>query len=277
MALPFPSGAHLPPVALTIAGSDSGGGAGIQADLKTFCALGVYGASVLTALTAQNTVGVQGVHTVPPEFIAQQFDSVCTDLPVAAAKVGMLATSEVIGVVARKIRQHRLERLVVDPVMVAKSGDRLLAPEAREALVRQLLPLAEVLTPNAEEARDLLGGKPIQGLDDMKEAARALHRLGPRHVLLKGGHITRGAADVLFDGEEITVLEGRRVDTPHTHGTGCTLSSAIAAGLALGLPVREAVRAAKEYIQGAIENALALGKGRGPLNHMYRSCQKVPA
>lgn len=275
--MPFPSGAHLPPVALTIAGSDSGGGAGIQADLKTFCALGVYGASVLTALTAQNTVGVQGVHAVPPEFIAQQFDSVCTDLPVAAAKVGMLATSEVIGVVARKIRQHRLERLVVDPVMVAKSGDRLLAPEAREALVRQLLPLAEVLTPNAEEARDLLGGKPIQGLDDMKEAARALHRLGPRHVLVKGGHITRGAADVLFDGEEITVLEGRRVDTPHTHGTGCTLSSAIAAGLARGQPVREAVRAAKEYIQGAIENALALGKGRGPLNHMYRSCQKVPA
>lgn len=275
--MPFPSGAHLPPVALTIAGSDSGGGAGIQADLKTFCALGVYGASVLTALTAQNTVGVQGVHAVPPEFIAQQFDSVCTDLPVAAAKVGMLATSEVIGVVARKIRQHRLERLVVDPVMVAKSGDRLLAPEAREALVRQLLPLAEVLTPNAEEARDLLGGKPIQGLDDMKEAARALHRLGPRHVLVKGGHITRGAADVLFDGEEITVLEGRRVDTPHTHGTGCTLSSAIAAGLAQGQPVREAVRVAKEYIQGAIENALALGKGRGPLNHMYRSCQKVPA
>lgn len=277
MALPFPSGAHLPPVALSIAGSDSGGGAGIQADLKTFCALGVYGASVLTALTAQNTVGVQGVHTVPPEFIAQQFDSVCTDLPVAAAKVGMLATSEVIGVVARKIRQHRLERLVVDPVMVAKSGDRLLAPEAREALVRQLLPLAEVLTPNAEEARDLLGGKSIQGLDDMKEAARALHRLGPRHVLVKGGHLTRGAADILFDGEEITVLEGRRVDTPHTHGTGCTLSSAIAAGLARGQPVREAVRAAKEYIQGAIENALALGKGRGPLNHMYRSCQKVTA
>jgi len=275
--LPLPPGTQLPPVVLTIAGSDSGGGAGIQADLKTFCALGVYGASVLTALTAQNTLGVQGVHAVPPGFIAQQFDSVCSDLPVAAAKVGMLATSEVIRVVAEKIRQHRLERLVVDPVMVAKSGDRLLAPEAREALVRQLLPLAEVLTPNTEEARDLLGGRSIQTLDDMKEAARALHRLGPRHVLVKGGHITLGAADVLFDGRELAVFEGRRVETPHTHGTGCTLSAAIAAGLALGQPVREAVSAAKEFIQGAIENALPLGRGRGPLNHMYRSCQRVDA
>ena len=275
--MPLPPGTQLPPVVLTIAGSDSGGGAGIQADLKTFCALGVYGASVLTALTAQNTLGVQGVHAVPPGFIAQQFDSVCSDLPVAAAKVGMLATSEVIRVVAEKIRQHRLERLVVDPVMVAKSGDRLLAPEAREALVRQLLPLAEVLTPNTEEARDLLGGRSIQTLDDMKEAARALHRLGPRHVLVKGGHITLGAADVLFDGRELAVFEGRRVDTPHTHGTGCTLSAAIAAGLALGQPVREAVSAAKEFIQGAIENALPLGRGRGPLNHMYRSCQRVDA
>lgn len=275
MALPY--GEHLPPVALTIAGSDSGGGAGIQADLKTFCAMGVYGTSILTALTAQNTVGVQGVHAVPTDFIARQFDSVCSDLPAAAAKVGMLATSEVIEVVARKIRQYRLQRLVVDPVMVAKSGDRLLAPEARDALIRELLPLAEVLTPNTEEARDLLGGKPIQGLDGMKEAARALHRLGPRCVLVKGGHITRGAADVLFDGEEATVFEGRRVDTPHTHGTGCTLSAAIAAGLARGRPIREAVSAAKEYIQGAIENALPIGKGRGPLNHMYRSCQRVDA
>ena len=277
MALPFPSGSHLPPVALTIAGSDSGGGAGIQADLKTFSALGVYGASILTALTAQNTVGVQGVHAVPPAFIALQFDSVCSDLPVAAAKVGMLATAEVIQVVAEKIRQHRLKRLVVDPVMVAKSGDRLLAPDACEALVRQLLPLAEVLTPNTEEARDLLGGRFIQNLDDMKEAARALYRLGPRHVLVKGGHITQGAADVLFDGREVAVFEGRRVDTPHTHGTGCTLSAAIAAGLAQGQSVREAVSAAKEFVQGAIENALPLGKGRGPLNHMYRSFQRVDA
>jgi len=273
----FRTGFDLPPVALTIAGSDSGGGAGIQADLKTFCAFGVYGASVITALTAQNTLGVQGVHGVPPDFIALQFDSVCGDLPVAAAKVGMLATAEIVEVVARKIREHRLERLVVDPVMVAKSGDRLLAPEAREALIRELLPLAEVLTPNTEEARDLLGGGPIGGIEEMKEAARALHRLGPRHVLVKGGHITRGAADVLFDGREIAVLGGRHVDTPHTHGTGCTLSSAIAAGLALGRPVREAAAAAKEYIQGAIESALPLGKGRGPLNHMYRSVQRMSA
>lgn len=267
----------LPPVALTIAGSDSSGGAGIQADIKTFCALGVYGASVITALTAQNTVGVQGVHAVPPDFIALQFDSVCTDLPVAAAKVGMLASSEVIEVVARKIREYRLERLVVDPVMVAKSGDRLLAPAARDSLVRHLLPLAEVLTPNTEEAQDLLGGKPIRNIEEMEEAARALHRLGPRHVLVKGGHITGGAEDVLFDGREITVFAGRRVDTPHTHGTGCTLSSAIAAGLSRSQSVREAVGAAKEYIQGAIERSLPLGKGRGPLNHMYRSFQRMSA
>ena len=268
---------HLPPVALAIAGSDSGGGAGIQADLKTFSAFGVFGATVLTALTAQNTVGVQGVHPVPVEFIAQQFDSVCSDLPVAAAKVGMLATSEVIEVVARKIAQHRLPHLVLDPVMVAKSGDRLLAPEAREALVRLLFPLAEVVTPNVEEASDLLQGKRVGNLEDMKAAAHSLHALGARCVLLKGGHITRGAADVLYDGSETLVFEGRHVATPHTHGTGCTLSSAIAAGLALGKPVREAVAEAKAYIQGAIEHALPLGKGRGPLHHMYRQCAEERA
>ncbi|MEK6711654.1 MAG: bifunctional hydroxymethylpyrimidine kinase/phosphomethylpyrimidine kinase, partial [Nitrospinota bacterium] len=227
--------------------------------------------------TAQNTVGVQGVHAVPVDFIAQQFDSVCSDLPVAAAKVGMLATSGVIEAVARKVQQYRLRHLVLDPVMVAKSGDRLLAPEAREALAGLLLPLAEVLTPNIEEARDLLGGKPARNVEEMQEAARALHRMGPRYVLLKGGHLTQGAADVLFDGKAFTIFEGRRVDTPHTHGTGCTLSSAIAAGLAQGKTVHEAVGAAKEYVQGAIENALALGRGRGPLNHMYRSLQRVSA
>ncbi len=259
-----------PPVALTIAGSDSGGGAGIQADLKTFSAFGVYGTSVITALTAQNTVGVQGVHAVPVDFIARQFDSVCSDFPVASAKVGMLATTEVIEVVAEKIAFHRVPHLVVDPVMVAKSGDRLLAADACETLSRQLFPLAEIVTPNIEEASDLLGGTDIETIDQMKEASKRLHELGCGHILLKGGHMTKGAIDVLYDGDEIFIFEGRHVDTPHTHGTGCTLSSAIAAGLALGNSVREAVSEAKAFIQGAIENALPLGKGRGPLNHMYR-------
>ncbi len=230
----------------------------------------MFGASAITALTAQNTQGVQGVHPVPPEFVARQIDSVCTDLPVAAAKIGMLATAEVIEAVAESVSRHRLERLVLDPVMVAKSGDRLLAPEARESLVRLLFPLAEVVTPNAEEASDILEGAPVSNLAQMEEAARRLGGLGARFVLLKGGHITNGAVDVLYDGRGIETFEGRRVDTPHTHGTGCTLSSAIAAGLARGRPVREAVAEAKEYIQGAIERSLALGKGRGPLHHMYR-------
>ena len=266
-----------PPVALTIAGSDSGGGAGIQADLKTFSAFGVYGASVITALTAQNTVGVQGVHGAPPDFIAAQFDSVCTDLDVASAKIGMLATVDVIEVVAAKLREHALARVVLDPVMVAKSGDRLLAPDARDALVENLFPLAEVVTPNTEEARDILETGEIENLAQMKNAARALHGRGAKCVLLKGGHITDGAVDIFFDGENEVALEGRRIDTPHTHGTGCTLSSAIAAGLALGEPTTSAVRGAKDFIQGAIENALAIGNGRGPLNHMYRQTkQKAP-
>lgn len=261
---------RLPPVALTIAGSDSGGGAGVQADLKTFTAFGVYGASVLTALTAQNTVGVQAIHTIPLDFIAQQIDSVCSDFPVAATKVGMLATAEVIETVAKKSAEYKLPHLVLDPVMVAKSGDRLLAPGARNALVKLLFPLSEIITPNVEEARDLLGGAAISNVEEMIEATRKLHGLGAPCVLLKGGHLTDGAVDVLFDGKETTLHEGNRVDTPHTHGTGCTLSSAIASGLALGRSVKEAVAEAKGYIQGAIERSLSLGKGRGPLDHMYR-------
>ena len=261
---------RLPPVALTIAGSDSGGGAGVQADLKTFTAFGVYGASVLTALTAQNTVGVQAVHAVPLDFIARQIDSVCSDFPVAATKVGMLATAAVIETVAEKSTEHKLPHIVLDPVMVAKSGDRLLAPDARDALVKHLFPLSEIITPNVEEARELLGGEKILNVEAMREATLKLHGLGARCVLLKGGHVTEGAVDVLFDGKEITLFKGHRVDTPHTHGTGCTLSSAIASGLALGRSLKEAVAEAKKYIQGAIDNSLPLGKGRGPLNHMYR-------
>lgn len=258
------------PVALSIAGSDSGGGAGIQADLKTFSAFGVYGTTVITALTSQNTLGVHSIHPVPPDFIASQFDSVCSDFPVAASKVGMLATSEVIEVAAKKISEHGLAHLVVDPVMVAKSGDRLLAAGAVSALVDLLFPLAEIVTPNTEEASDILGIDPITNLDEMKNAARLLFKLGAKSVLLKGGHITKGATDVFYDGGEPEIFEGRHIDTPNTHGTGCTLSSAIAAGLAGGETTRDAVRSAKKFIQGAIENALPLGSGHGPLNHMYR-------
>ena len=260
----------IPPIALTIAGSDSGGGAGVQADLKTFAALGVYGASVVTALTAQNTVGVQEVHNAPPDFIGAQFDSVCSDLEVASVKIGMLATGEVIEVVAEKLEAYAVARVVLDPVMAAKSGDPLLEPDAREALVEKLFPLAEIVTPNTEEARDILRIQEIRNLEDMKNAARMLRDRGAGRVLLKGGHIAEGAADVFFDGQDEIILKGRRIDTPHTHGTGCTLSSAIAAGLALGESPIEAARRAKRYIQGAIENSLAIGNGRGPLDHMYR-------
>ncbi|MBT3352547.1 MAG: bifunctional hydroxymethylpyrimidine kinase/phosphomethylpyrimidine kinase [Nitrospinaceae bacterium] len=259
------------PVALSIAGSDSGGGAGIQADLKTFSAFGVFGTTVITALTSQNTRGVHSTHPVPPDFIASQFDSVCTDFPVAATKVGMLATSEVIEVVAKKVAEHNLTHLVLDPVMVSKSGARLLAAGAVGAMVDLLFPLAEIITPNTEEASDILGIDPITNLDEMKNAAHLLFKLGAKSVLLKGGHITKGAIDVFFEGGEPIIFEGRHIDTPNTHGTGCTLSSAIAAGLAGGETIREAVKGAKEFIQGAIENALPLGSGHGPLNHMYRN------
>jgi len=259
------------PVALTIAGSDSSGGAGIQADLKTFSAFGVYGATVITALTSQNTLGVHEHHPVPSDFIASQFDSVCSDFPVAASKVGMLATSEVIEVVATKVLEHGLAHLVVDPVMVAKSGDRLLAFGAVGALIELLFPLAKIITPNTEEASDILGIDPITNLDEMKDAARLLFKLGAKSVLLKGGHISKGAVDVFYDGGEPVILSGRHIDTPNTHGTGCTLSSAIAAGLARGETTQDAVKNAKEFIQGAIENALPLGSGHGPLNHMYRN------
>jgi len=258
--------------ALTIAGSDSGGGAGIQADLKTFAALGVYGISAITSVTAQNTVGVQGVFDLPPGFIALQIDSVVTDIGVDAVKTGMLSNAAIIEVVAAKVREHALPHLVVDPVMVAKSGDLLLRPEAREALIELLLPLAEVLTPNLHEAH-MLTGLSIEGLEDMHRAAEAIQALGPRYVVIKGGHLeadpagTEPVYDLLFDGQRFTVLTGERINTPHTHGTGCTFASAIAAGLARELSVQQAAQEARTYITEAIRHALALGHGHGPTNH----------
>ena len=254
---------------MTIAGSDSGGGAGIQADLKTFQALGVYGASTLTAITAQNTLGVRAVHEIPVSVIADQIDAVVEDIGVDAAKTGMLSSAEIITTVADRVRRWDLQaRLVVDPVMVAKSGDRLLREDAVEALRRELLPLAAVLTPNLPEAEVLVGGR-VESEAEIRQAARAIIGLGPRAVVMKGGHrhATEDADDLLFDGREFHVFAAERIDTPNTHGTGCTFSAAIAAQLALGADLVEAVRLAKAYLKEAIRRAAPLGHGHGPVAH----------
>jgi len=262
--------------ALTIAGSDSGGGAGIQADLKTFAALGVYGMSALTAITAQNTVGVQGVFELPADFVGLQIDSVVTDIGVDAVKTGMLANTEIIAMVAAKVREHNLPNLVVDPVMVAKSGDPLLREDAYQALVRELIPLAKVLTPNLHEARALTGLE-IGSLEQMREAARAIHELGAQNVVVKGGHLPGSdeSVDILYDGHDFIEFTAPRVETRNTHGTGCTFASAIAAELAKGKSVTEAVRAAKEFITMALQHSLTLGHGHGPTNHFAALYQKA--
>lgn len=263
--------------AMTIAGSDSGGGAGLQADLKTFAALGVYGMSAVTAITAQNTVGVQGVIELPADFVGLQIDSVVTDIGVDAVKTGMLANAEIIAVVAAKVREYNLPNLVVDPVMVAKSGDPLLREDARQALVSVLIPLAKVLTPNLHEAQ-ALAGMEIGSLKAMKEAARAIHRLGARNVVVKGGHLPGSdeSIDVLFNGHDFTEFTTPRIETRNTHGTGCTFASAIAAELAKGRSVQESVRAAKAYLTMALRASvdLHLGQGYGPLNHLAELCDR---
>lgn len=252
--------------ALTIAGSDSGGGAGIQADLKVFFAYGCHGMSALTALTAQNTVAVTEVHAVPPAFVAAQIDAVVDDIGVDAAKTGMLATAEIVRVVADRVLVHRIRNLVVDPVSVSKHRNRLLAPDAIASLKRDLFPLARVVTPNLFETGELLGREP-ESVAEMKEAARALAELGPATVLVKGGHLPGGSAvDVLYDGAAVVELEGPRYETEHTHGTGCALAAAIAARLAFGAGVAEAVGEAKRFVAGAIERALSIGNGFGPVN-----------
>jgi hydroxymethylpyrimidine/phosphomethylpyrimidine kinase len=259
------------PRALTIAGSDSGGGAGIQADLKTFMALGCHGMSAITALTAQNTVEVAGIHSVPSEFVVAQIDAVATDIGVDAAKTGMLATAEITEAVAGAIRAHGIERLVVDPVFVSKSRDHLLAPDAVSALRDRILPLALVVTPNLYEAGGLLG-REVVTLADMAEAAADLHALGSRSVLVKGGHLPgERAVDVFFDGRDVIEIDGPRFDTEDTHGTGCVLSAAIAARLAHGDDLIEAVRFGKGFVAGAIERGLRIGKGYGPVNPAWRT------
>ncbi len=254
---------------LTIAGSDSGGGAGIQADLKTFHAFGCYGMSVLTALTAQNTMGVHGVHDLPPEFIEMQLQAVVSDIGVDAAKTGMLSNAEIIHVLSRNIRKLQIPNLVVDPVMRAKGGDSLLRDDAQQALIEEIVPLAEVITPNLPEA-EVLCGRSVQTIDDMKEAALIIHQKGAKNVLVKGGHRKEDAMDILYDGNEYTEYFAERIPSKNTHGTGCTYSAAIAANLAVGKKVKEAVLLAKKFITLAIQDSFNLGHGIGPLNHFVK-------
>jgi hydroxymethylpyrimidine/phosphomethylpyrimidine kinase len=255
-----------PPLALTIAGSDSGGGAGIQADLKTFFALGVHGMSALTALTAQNTVGVSGVHEVPPSFVEAQITAVASDIGVDAAKTGMLSSAPIIEAVADAIRDHKIGNVVVDPVFVSKHGDPLLHESAIDALRAQLIPLATVITPNIPEAEGLLGYE-VDPDDPDETAAKELVTLGPRYVLLKGGHLRSDeATDLLTDGTEVIRITQPRLPTKNTHGTGCVLSAALTACLAKGLTVPEAAHEAKKFVTRAIERSLEIGQGIGPVN-----------
>jgi len=254
------------PKALTIAGSDSGGGAGIQADLKTFSAFRVFGMSVLTAVTAQNSIGVQGVFDLPSDLVALQLDSVLSDLGADAIKTGMLATAPVVAAVADRLRAHGQTAIVVDPVLVATSGGALLAADARGALVKELFPLALVVTPNLGEAA-AIADMPVTTEADMEEAARRIHVLGPRYVLVKGGHLTDSATDLLWDGKTVERFPAPRIAGGPTHGTGCTLSAALAASLARRTPLRDAVREAKAYVTAAIREGFSPGRGARVARH----------
>ena len=255
-------------IALTIAGSDSGGGAGIQADIKTMTVNGVFAASAVTALTAQNTTGVASIMESTPEFLAAQIDAVFTDLRPDAVKIGMVSSAALIETIADKLTEYRAEHIVVDPVMVATSGARLISEEAVGTLKERLLPLAEVITPNIPEA-EVLSGMEIHDPDDMTEAAKLIGEKYGCAVLLKGGHDLNDANDLLYKDGKTVWFKGRRIDNPNTHGTGCTLSSAIAANLAKGFDLEESVRRAKEYISGALAAMLDLGAGRGPMDHAF--------
>jgi len=257
------------PSALTVAGSDSGGGAGIQADLKTFAAWGVYGTSALTAITAQNSMAVTAVHEIPTEVIAAQIEAVMSDIGADAVKTGMLSSSAIVEVVANELRRHRVDRLVVDPVMVSKSGDSLLREEAVEALRTQLLPLALVVTPNIPEA-EVLTGMTIASQEDMCRAAEMIAGLGARCVVVKGGHLAGPATDLFYDGSHFQTFTAPRIDTLNTHGTGCTFASAVAAGLAREMGVLDAVAQAKEYVTEAIRRSFPIGQGHGALNHFFK-------
>ena len=263
------------PRAMTIAGSDSGAGAGIQADLKTFAALGVYGTSVITAVTSQNTLRVTDLLELPTSLISSQIDAVMSDIGTDVVKTGMLSSSAIIETVARKLQELGLRELVVDPVMVAKGGDRLLQEEAVESLRSLLIPLAQVVTPNAPEA-EVLTEREVKTLTDARAAARELVRMGARAAVVKGGHLEGAATDVLYDGEEFLEFTAQRIETTSTHGTGCTFASAIAAGLAKRFTLRDAVAQAKEYVTASIRSAFPMGRGHGPLNHFHMLRDRAP-
>ncbi|MGH1417456.1 MAG: bifunctional hydroxymethylpyrimidine kinase/phosphomethylpyrimidine kinase [Hyphomicrobiaceae bacterium] len=272
MSKPTPRHTTLP-VALTIAGSDSSGGAGIQADLKTFTAQGVYGASVLTALTAQNTTGVAAVHQVPADFVSAQMAAVGSDLQVRATKTGMLFDASCINAIADTLEAYSFGPVIVDPVMIATSGDQLLADDAVDAMKSKMFPHAELITPNLAEAARLLDGPKADSVEAMIEQATALFKLGCQAVLVKGGHSHLSqAVDVLFDGVEISTFAKPRIDTRNKHGTGCTLSAAIAANRAKGLALHDAIDGAKTYVWEALVAAkdVVFGKGQGPLDHVYK-------
>ncbi len=259
---------------LTIAGSDSCGGAGIQADLKTFSALGAYGMSVITAVTAQNTRGVLSVRDLDSDIVRDQIDCLFEDIRIDAVKIGMVSNAEIIRTIGERLGHHGAARIVVDPVMVSKSGCHLLDPQAEAELVRVLFPLASVVTPNLFET-GVITGESIDSVDRMKQAALKICGLGARAVVVKGGHLEGDAVDVVYDGREFHYVSSKRIETKNTHGTGCTYSSAIAAYLAQGYPLLEAVRAAKSYITGAIEHALEIGRGAGPTGHFYDLYRKA--
>jgi len=259
---------------LTIAGSDCSGGAGIQADLKTFAAHGVYGMSVITAVTAQNTQGVFAVQDVSRDVIAKQIEAIFDDITVDGVKVGMVSQIQTIEVIAEQLRHYSPQSIVVDPVMVSKSGYHLLNPEAEVTLIKELLPLAILVTPNIPEA-EVITKTSIQTLEQMEEAARTIYQMGPKNVLIKGGHLEGDSIDVLYDGREFSYFSMLRIDTKNTHGTGCTLSSAITANLALGYSLNEAVSLAKEYITIVIQHSLSIGKGVGPTHHFYTLYKKA--
>lgn len=251
---------------LTIAGSDCSGGAGIQADIKTFLALGVYGMSVITSVIAENTVRVIGRQDITPELISAQLDAVFEDIGADAVKIGMLPTASCMLAVADKLKKYKPPNIVIDPVMVSTSGTDLMEPDAIDIFIRSILPLSALITPNIPEAETITGRK-ILSTNDMEQAAEMIHKKGARAVLIKGGHLTGDALDILFDGVKFTYFRTERIHTQNTHGTGCTLSSAIAANLSLGYEMPEAVRRAKEYLTLAIKNSLSIGKGHGPTSH----------
>lgn len=264
---------------LTIAGSDSCGGAGIQADLKSFSANGVYGMSVITAITAQNTMGVFAVKDLDEEIIKAQIDAIFTDIAVDAVKIGMVSLISTIDAIWEKLELYKPKNIVLDPVMISKSGFSLLKPEAKTALIKKLIPLASLITPNVPEAEEILkevnsGITEIKTVEDMEKAAKEIYKLGCKNVLLKGGHIEGDAIDVLYDGSEFMHFYSERIHTKNTHGTGCTLSSSIAANLALGFSMKEAIKNSKEYITIAIKHSLDIGYGVGPTNHFYELYKK---